>query len=190
MPFGIMSKHDSRVTAKYNLKEVLGKWVTSHNCLYSVCVLEYGCYTCVHVCYNICMTHSIQTAKRVYVYICVSYASTCWELLIQFGACQSSLPLKLWAHSLLLFTICRGAFSEVYRAIQKDTHKEYAIKVIKKDALKGKEEALQMEVQVLQKLVICSFSSSHIMSTSTCSFRSAVIHVRHTFYKHSWTTWS
>lgn len=70
MPFGIMSKHDSRVTAKYSLKEVLGK----------------------------------------------------------------------------------GAFSEVYRAVQKDTHKEYAIKVIKKDALKGKEEALQMEVQVLQKV--------------------------------------
>ena len=47
----------------------------------------------------------------------------------------------------------RGAFSEVYRAVEKETHKEYAIKVIKKDALKGKEEALQMEVQVLQKLV-------------------------------------
>lgn len=45
----------------------------------------------------------------------------------------------------------RGAFSEVYRAIEKETHKEYAIKIIKKDALKGKEEALQMEVQVLQK---------------------------------------
>lgn len=41
----------------------------------------------------------------------------------------------------------------MYRAVEKETHKEYAIKVIKKDALKGKEEALQMEVQVLQKLV-------------------------------------
>ena len=51
------------------------------------------------------------------------------------------------------FERSRGAFSEVYRAIEKDTHKEYAIKVIKKDALKGKEEALQMEVQVLQKWV-------------------------------------
>ena len=77
--------------------------------------------------------------------------------------------------------VCRGAFSEVYRAVQKDTHKEFAIKVIKKDALKGKEEALQMEVQVLQKLVMYSFSSSHTMSTS--SFRSAVL--RHTFYKYS-----
>ena len=45
----------------------------------------------------------------------------------------------------------RGAFSEVHRAVDQETHKEYAIKVIKKDALKGKEEALQMEVQVLQK---------------------------------------
>ena len=46
---------------------------------------------------------------------------------------------------------CRGAFSEVYRAVNKETHKEYAIKVIKKDALKGKEEALHTEVEVLQK---------------------------------------
>lgn len=69
----------------------------------------------------------------------------------------------------MLFAMCRGAFSEVYRAVQKDTNKEYAIKVIKKDALKGKEEALQMEVQVLQKLVkffVYSVSSSHTMSTS------------------------
>ena len=79
--------------------------------------------------------------------------------------------------------VCRGAFSEVYRAVQKDTHKEFAIKVIKKDALKGKEEALQMEVQVLQKLVMYSFSSSH--TTSTSSFRSVVL--RHTFYKHSYS---
>ena len=41
----------------------------------------------------------------------------------------------------------------MYRAVDKETHKEYAIKVIKKDALKGKEEALQMEVQVLQQYV-------------------------------------
>ena len=46
---------------------------------------------------------------------------------------------------------CRGAFSEVYRAVNRETHKEFAIKIIKKDALKGKEEALQMEVEVLQK---------------------------------------
>ena len=75
--------------------------------------------------------------------------------------------------------MCRGAFSEVYRAVQKDTHKEYAIKVIKKDALKGKEEALQMEVQVLQTLVKLYIGSSHTMSIS--SFVSAVL--RHAMYK-------
>lgn len=48
----------------------------------------------------------------------------------------------------------------MYRAVEKETHKEYAIKVIKKDALKGKEEALQMEVQVLQKYVGCTESRS------------------------------
>lgn len=67
--------------------------------------------------------------------------------------CILHIIFYVYEHFFLLFAMCRGAFSEVYRAVQKDTHKEYAIKVIKKDALKGKEEALQMEVQVLQKLV-------------------------------------
>ena len=39
----------------------------------------------------------------------------------------------------------------MYKAVDKTTSKAYAIKVIRKDALKGKEEALQMEIDVLQK---------------------------------------
>lgn len=70
MPFGLGSKHDSSVTAKYNIKEVLGK----------------------------------------------------------------------------------GAFSEVFKAVEKGTGHEYAIKVINKAALKGKEEALTSEIAVLQQV--------------------------------------
>lgn len=54
-------------------------------------------------------------------------------------------------HTLTLTHTLRGAFSEVFRAQEKTTSKEYAIKVIDKKALRGKEEALQMEIQVLQK---------------------------------------
>ncbi|XP_064399432.1 calcium/calmodulin-dependent protein kinase type 1-like [Halichondria panicea] len=46
----------------------------------------------------------------------------------------------------------KGAFSIVYKAREKSSSKEYAIKVIRKDALKGKEEALQMEIDVLRKV--------------------------------------
>ena len=175
MPFGIMSKHDSRVTAKYSLKEVLGKWVTSHNCVHV--------YSWVWMLYYIIVLIWCVALKLLYicVYTYLILASTCWEPVW----CSPQFPVAcIISKFFVLFTMvcaCRGAFSEVYRAVQKDTHKEFAIKVIKKDALKGKEEALQMEVQVLQKLVMYSFSSSHIMSTS--SFKSAVL--RHTFYKHS-----
>ena len=55
-------------------------------------------------------------------------------------------------HNLPTFTF-RGAFSEVYRVIEKETSTAYAMKVIRKEALKGKEEALQTEVEVLQKYV-------------------------------------
>ena len=41
MPFGIMSKHDSRVTAKYSLKEVLGKWVNIQCTCMCVCAWMY-----------------------------------------------------------------------------------------------------------------------------------------------------
>ncbi len=50
-----------------------------------------------------------------------------------------------------MLCLCRGAFSIVYKAREKSDSKEYAIKVIRKDALKGKEEALQMEIDVLRK---------------------------------------
>ena len=45
----------------------------------------------------------------------------------------------------------RGAFSEVVRGINKETAQQVAIKIIDKKALKGKEEALQNEIAVLQK---------------------------------------
>ena len=57
---------------------------------------------------------------------------------------------------MLLFPISplptiRGAFSEVVRGINKETAQQVAIKIIDKKALKGKEEALQNEIAVLQK---------------------------------------
>ena len=56
------------------------------------------------------------------------------------------------AHTLThSFTQYRGAFSEVYRVQEKDTGKEFAVKIIDKKALKGKEEALSMEISVLKK---------------------------------------
>ena len=45
----------------------------------------------------------------------------------------------------------RGAFSEVYRVQEKETAKNYAVKIIDKKALRGKEEALHNEIAVLQK---------------------------------------
>eukprot|EP00731_Ephydatia_muelleri_P001211 Em0001g1211a len=46
----------------------------------------------------------------------------------------------------------KGAFSEVVRGINKETAQQVAIKIIDKKALKGKEEALQNEIAVLQKV--------------------------------------
>jgi len=46
----------------------------------------------------------------------------------------------------------RGAFSEVYRVQEKETGKEYAVKIIDKKALRGKEESLQNEIAVLHKV--------------------------------------
>ena len=57
-------------------------------------------------------------------------------------------------HSLLSVCVCvvyRGAFSEVYRGVEKETSREFAIKVIDKKALKGKEEALHNEISVMHK---------------------------------------
>lgn len=45
----------------------------------------------------------------------------------------------------------KGAFSEVVRAEEKESGKQVAIKIIDKKALKGKEEALQNEIDVLRK---------------------------------------
>lgn len=46
----------------------------------------------------------------------------------------------------------KGAFSEVYRGVEKETSREFAIKVIDKKALKGKEEALHNEISVMHKV--------------------------------------
>ncbi|CAI8052504.1 Calcium/calmodulin-dependent protein kinase type 1 [Geodia barretti] len=45
----------------------------------------------------------------------------------------------------------KGAFSEVFRVQDRETSVQYAIKIIDKKALKGKEEALQNEIGVLRK---------------------------------------
>ena len=45
----------------------------------------------------------------------------------------------------------RGAFSEVYRVQEKETAKNFAVKIIDKKALRGKEESLHNEIAVLQK---------------------------------------
>ena len=48
----------------------------------------------------------------------------------------------------LLFS---GAFSQVRLAESKDSSKLYAIKVIDKKALKGKEDSLENEIKVLRR---------------------------------------
>ena len=52
-----------------------------------------------------------------------------------------------------IHTLCthRGAFSEVYRVQDKESSKEFAIKIIDKKSLRGKEDALKTEISVLQK---------------------------------------
>ncbi|XP_065909896.1 calcium/calmodulin-dependent protein kinase type 1-like [Dysidea avara] len=49
-------------------------------------------------------------------------------------------------------TLGRGAFSEVVKAQDRETGTQYAIKIIDKKQLKGKEEALQNEIEVLRKV--------------------------------------
>lgn len=61
-------------------------------------------------------------------------------------------------------TFVSGAFSEVVRAEEKATRQQVAIKIIDKKSLKGKEEALKNEIDVLQKSVYidciaCYFTS-------------------------------
>jgi serine/threonine protein kinase len=46
----------------------------------------------------------------------------------------------------------KGAFSEVFRVQEKEGSAEFAIKIIDKKSLKGKEEALQNEIGVLHKV--------------------------------------
>lgn len=47
---------------------------------------------------------------------------------------------------------CRGAFSEVRLAERKDKPGEmYAVKMIDKKALKGKEDSLENEIKVLRR---------------------------------------
>ena len=51
-----------------------------------------------------------------------------------------------------LYIFCRGAFSQVRLAESKDHPGElYAIKVIDKKALKGKEDSLENEIRVLRR---------------------------------------
>ena len=47
----------------------------------------------------------------------------------------------------------RGAFSEVVKAQDRESGTLYAIKIIDKKQLKGKEEALQNEIEVLRRCV-------------------------------------
>ncbi len=61
------------------------------------------------------------------------------------------LPYSL-THPTLSLSFSRGAFSEVYKAINKQTGKGFAIKVVDKKSLKGKEESLQNEIDVMKKL--------------------------------------
>lgn len=48
--------------------------------------------------------------------------------------------------------VCRGAFSEVRLAVSKERPNEmYAVKIIDKKALKGKEDSLDNEIKVLRR---------------------------------------
>ena len=62
--------------------------------------------------------------------------------------CNFVLVLTNASLSLLLFS---GAFSQVRLAESKDSSKLYAIKVIDKKALKGKEDSLENEIKVLRR---------------------------------------
>jgi len=47
--------------------------------------------------------------------------------------------------------LSRGAFSEVFIAVEKETGKQYAGKGIAKKDIKGKEEAVETEIAILRK---------------------------------------
>ena len=49
------------------------------------------------------------------------------------------------------FCICSGAFSQVRLAESKDDGNMYAVKIIDKKALKGKEDSLENEIRVLKR---------------------------------------
>jgi calcium/calmodulin-dependent protein kinase I len=49
------------------------------------------------------------------------------------------------------FRIHSGAFSEVVKGIEKSSGKAYAIKCIAKKQLKGKEDSIENEINILKK---------------------------------------
>ena len=74
-----------------------------------------------------------------------------WLDLNVFATSLVSLLVGLFKAILFVLSVGRGAFSEVVRAEEKESTKQVAIKIIDKKALKGKEEALQNEIDVLRK---------------------------------------
>jgi len=60
---------------------------------------------------------------------------------------------KICCEILFIVGIRRGAFSEVVKAQDRESGIQYAIKIIDKKQLKGKEEALQNEIDVLRRWV-------------------------------------
>ena len=71
--------------------------------------------------------------------------------LFVFATSSVNLLVGLFKAFLFILSVGRGAFSEVVQAEEKETGKHVAIKIIDKKALKGKEEALQNEIDVLRK---------------------------------------
>ena len=63
----------------------------------------------------------------------------------------------VFTNKIVVMKIClfvsslRGAFSEVYKAVNKKNGEFFAIKVVDKKSLKGKEESLQNEIDVMKK---------------------------------------
>jgi len=55
---------------------------------------------------------------------------------------------------LWIIDVCSGAFSEVLLAEEREQHGSYvAIKCINKKSIKGKEESLENEIDVLRRLL-------------------------------------
>lgn len=52
---------------------------------------------------------------------------------------------------MFLWSIFRGAFSEVFVATERETSKQFAVKCIAKKDIKGKEEAVENEIAILKK---------------------------------------